>query len=456
MGNEYDFEQDFKYNHDSQVSLTINLPKTCYSKCEFIEGNLYLKTKKYMQEKYLINPEVSVSLNELHREGQKEADFDTFDEKNKSKNTSSEEEINLFTYQVDISKYQGANLLKGLSIPFQFQIPQKCYPSCIFNSNTYIRHLLTFNFTSIKAKKTAIIIIKNDQYYSLENNLYKSPAIYSREETKHQYAILNKGTFVASIKLPKNSFNYDETIPLTVEIDCSNLNIQVKSIKIALNVTQIVKNSKNKKENKSLKIKELLSKVIPLTLGDKKYHIDDNIKFPITLDNPKIMYKRIDSDKRKFTEKFKNVFLFPSIYDDILICEYSIKVTIEMNTLFSTNEDLELPIEFYEDQKINNKDNYVSQLPSLEEIEQNKNLQKSLTHQNPYNNYINTENNINNQLPQFPSQSYGFYPDYNNSNLNNFNSENKKDNYNMKPTEGNNNNNSDTIEDSDAPPPNIG
>ena len=85
MGSEYDFDHNFKYNHDSQVSLTINIPKTCYSKGEFIKGNLYLKTKQYMQEIYLLNPQLSVSFTELHIEGQQESDFDFDDKKDKSK-----------------------------------------------------------------------------------------------------------------------------------------------------------------------------------------------------------------------------------------------------------------------------------------------------------------------------------------------------------------------------------
>lgn len=401
MGSEYDFDHNFKYNHDSQVSLTINIPKTCYSKGEFIKGNLYLKTKQYMQEIYLLNPQLSVSFTELHIEGQQESDFDFDDKKDKSKKKSSEAEINLFTYPIDISSYGGSNLLKGLSIPFQIQAPQKCYPSCIFNATTYIRHFLTFDFISIRAKKSAIIIIKNDQYFSLENKLYKSPAVCTREVSKHQYAILNKGSFIASITLPKNSFKYDEIIPFKLEIDCSNLTIQVKTIKVSLNVTQTIKNNKNKKENKSLITKELESKVIPLTLGDKKYNIDDKIQFPITVDNPAIMYKRLDSDKRKFTEKYKNIFLFPTIYNDMLICEYSIKVFLEMNTLFSTNEEMEMPIEFYEDNKMENKNDYINDndndndLPSLEEIEQNQNLQKTLANNNSNLNNQD-ENNYNN------------------------------------------------------------
>ena len=502
MGNSYDFEHNFKYNYDSQVSLTINLPKTCYSKGEFILGNLYLKTKKYLQEKILINPQATVSLTELHNRGQQETDLDIYNQNDKSKENKMEEEILLFTYEMNLYRYSGANLFQGISIPFRFQIPFNCFPSCIFDSNIYIRHLLSFDFISIKAKKTAIIIIKNDKYFSLENNLYKSPSVSTRKVNKHQYAIFNKGYFSASITLQKNSFSYDEAIPFIVEIDCSNLTIQVRSITVSLNVMQTVKNINDIKENSVLKTKEIMSKNIVLTKGDKKYLIDDIIKFPSTLDNPKFIYKKLDSDKRNFSEKFKNIFLLPSLYNKILTCEYFIKIMLEMDTYFSTNESLEIPIEFYEDdhsninnininktkneQKLNNVkninyiDDYVDQLPDFEELErsqnqrsmisnnnfQNNNIpsQKSLTiPRNPYNNAFDY-NNINahnqqSQIQYYPNKNNfincnnnNSYLNNNNNNNTNYSEENKKN-----PTEINNTDyivedNTNKIEDSDAPP----
>ena len=469
MGNEYNFEEVYKYNHDSQVSLTINLPKTCYSKGEYISGNLYLKTKKYMQEGYLLNPQATVYLSEIHNNGQPESDFDIYEPKDKSKSDSSEEEKLLFYYEIDLSRYAGANLFQGISIPFELPIPTKCSPSCIFDKNIYIRHLLTFDFISIKAKKTSIIIIKNDKYFSLENNLYKSPAEYTSKITKHQYAIFNKGFFNVTIKLPKNSFKYDEVIPFLIEIDCTGLNIQVKSIKVSLNVMQTIKDNKDE-ENNIQKMKELANKNITLTKGDKKYLIDDVIKLPSTLDNPKKVYEKLDKDKRKFSEKYKNLFLLPSIYDKILVNEYFIKAMLEMDTIFSTNESFEMPIEFYEDENINevNKD---------KEIISNTNNTNNMINTNT--NYMNNTNNINNsnintnvvdeyveQLPDLEEierskinninenynnqQQYPIYPNSNNIDSNNYNNINYDTSNNNK--DSNEGNTTNDLENYGAPP----
>ena len=36
MGSEIDFVHAYKYNHESQVGLTMNISKTCYSKGDWI------------------------------------------------------------------------------------------------------------------------------------------------------------------------------------------------------------------------------------------------------------------------------------------------------------------------------------------------------------------------------------------------------------------------------------
>ncbi len=414
MGNDYDFEHTYKYNFESQISMTINLPKTCYCNGEFITGNLYLKTKPYMQERILISPKATVALKQLYNVNHQESDFDLSTQKENS-NTSLEKEINLFAYEINLSNFQGANLLQGVNIPFSLKIPENSFPSCIFDQNTYIRHFLIFNFISIKAKKTAIIIIKNHKYYSESNKLFKTPAICTEEINKHQYGIFNKGSFTASIKLAKNSFRYDETIPFLVEIDCSKLSIGVKSIIVSLNVSQIIKDDLNKSEIKSKKIKEIVSKNIELTKGDKKYIIDDIIKMPSTSDNPKIMYQQLDSDKRKFSEKFKNILLLPTLQSDILNCEYSIKVLFEMDSYFSTNESLEMPIELYENEIIVEKNEDID-LPDYDELIRSQNIKQ----QNNINNNCDFQqttfnNNIINQINNYNS-NYNYNKDYNENN----------------------------------------
>ena len=77
--------------------------------------------------------------------------------------------------------------------------------------------------------------------------ILKTPAICFKETTKHKL-FFSKGSFNASIKLPKNSFYYDEIVPFEVDIDASKLSIRIKSIRVSLERYQRKNYKKNHKE----------------------------------------------------------------------------------------------------------------------------------------------------------------------------------------------------------------
>ena len=98
-----------------------------------------------------------------------------------------------------------------------------------------------------------------------------------------------------------------------------------------------------------------------------------------------------------------NTFLYQSCYEDILNCQYSIKALIEINSMFSTNEFIEIPIDFYEDITDNNDSknkiilkNEDNDLPTLEEIIEEK-KQNEIINNGYYNiNYVENPNYFNN------------------------------------------------------------
>jgi hypothetical protein len=83
--------------------------------------------------------------------------------------------------------------------------------------------------------------------------------------------------------------------------------------------------------------------------GEKTYHIEDGIKLPLSSNdlNPEEVYKKLDKDKREPNLKFNNIKLYPSCNGGLLSCLYYITIVIETNTLFSTNEEIIIPIDFY-------------------------------------------------------------------------------------------------------------
>ena len=385
MGNELiNLEDKNIYNYDSQISMNIFLPKTCYFQGEVINGHIFLIAKVELKDHNLKSPSATITLREVQHYEFTPLDIDIYD--NQGQN---DEEKVLLKYPINFSNIEGENLSLGIKIPFQCQIPENCNPTCVFEPTSYISHFLDIEFTSINAKKTSIIVIKNSNYFTIENNLYKAPAIATIETSKHEYGIFSKGSFTASIKLPKNSFTYDEIVPFLIEINSSKLKIDIKTIKVSLNAILKVRSKLEPYKMRAVKIKEIVSKNIPLTKGEKIYSIDDIIKIPSTSDNPDIAYKKLDSDQRALTENF---LLYPTCYGGKLSCEYIIRVMIEMGSLFSTNEFLDIPLDFYEPQNnvggTNNNINNNNVNQGFNNINQNNDIETPLGN-NPNNNNMN-------------------------------------------------------------------
>ena len=410
MGNKNDTEYNFKYNYDSQVSFIISLTKISYSKGETVTGTMFLKTKPYLQETILYNPQASISFIEFQHSGEQETDFDIYG--SPSNNKLSKQEKIYFTYPLNLFAYNGANLYAGVNINFFVNLPKECSSSCFIDNNTYIKHFILIDFPTIRAKKSEAIIIKNTKYYTLENKLYKTPIISKLETSKHKYAVFNMGEIKATMTLSKNSFKYNETIYFIVEIDASKLTIEINGIKVSLIVNLKTRESNNSKDININKSIEIITKNIKVKKGEKRYYIDEFIKMPDNSYNPENLYKKYDGLKKL---KFNNeTFLYQPCYNDIINIQYSIRAMIEINSLFSTNEFMEIPIDFYADENINNNENKNvniknnnnnnnnlenddDELPSLEEIikgDNQKKVENKIDDKGNFN--INYVDNINN------------------------------------------------------------
>ena len=408
MGNKNDIEYNFKYNYDSQVSFIISLTKISYSKGETVTGTMFLKTKPYLQETILYNPQASISFIEFQHSGEQETDFDIYG--SPSNNKLSKQEKIYFTYPLNLFAYNGANLYAGVNINFFVNLPKECSSSCFIDNNTYIKHFILIDFPTIRAKKSEAIIIKNTKYYTLENKLYKTPIISKLETSKHKYAVFNMGEIKATMTLSKNSFKYNETIYFIVEIDASKLTIEINGIKVSLIVNLKTRESNNSKDININKSIEIITKNIKVKKGEKRYYIDEFIKMPDNSYNPENLYKKYDGLKKL---KFNNeTFLYQPCYNDIINIQYSIRSMIEINSLFSTNEFMEIPIDFYADENINNNENKNvniknnnnnnlenddDELPSLEEIikgDNQKKIENIIDDNGNFN--INYVDNINN------------------------------------------------------------
>ena len=355
-----DFYLGDEFNYENDVSLSIELDKTCYSKGEKINGTLILSPEQNSTHTELVNPYAKFSFIEK----QCYEFLETFYEKDRDiiKPTRKNiEEIKILgSYPMNFSKYEKSNMLPNLKIPFQIMIPINAYPSLISDKNTYILHFLTCELESLKVKKSIPFIIKNNPYFTKENKLLKIPYETKQLIGKHKFAIFSCGNFEVKINLEKNICPYNENLPITIDIDCSNLNnIKLKGVNIYIFRTFRKNSQKNKNLMKEEKTEEIVRKTLPLREGEITYHIEDGIKLPISSNNlnPEIVYQLLDKNKDQGMKKFQNIKLFPSCSGGLLSCNYFLKIIIETNTLFSTNEEMIIPVDFYSSSNNNKEDN---------------------------------------------------------------------------------------------------
>ena len=339
MGN--DFNSNKKYNSENFVSLSIQTNKKCFSQGEFITGSLYLKGKPGLIQTQLIDPLAMATLTEFqHYSYEEEHGHD-----DRREIDVNEEKI-IFQLRLDFSDYRGANLMNGVQIPFSVQITN-CHPTCYFDFKTYVRHYFTIEFPSIQSKRTIFIVIKNHQNFTLENFLYKSPAIEQREKTKHKL-MFSKGKFAAVLKLAKNVFTYDENINFELEIDCTQLDLKIKSVEIDLLriENRNYKNNETKVRNSSSK--KISSKKITLVKGQPKYLIQDCIQFPLLVDfNPIQIYKQLDSLPEIDEKLIRKIHLAPSCIGGLLSVDYYLRVELNIDSILSTDEKIKMRIDFY-------------------------------------------------------------------------------------------------------------
>ena len=244
--------------------------------------------------------------------------------------------------------FEGSNLLNKIKIPFQIQVPSKAYPTCNFSLSNYVHHFLIVDFPSIEAKRTVGFVIKNNPYFTKENRLLLSPAIYLKE-MKIRSLFSEKGTFKASLKLPTNKFSYDEKIPFEIDIDATNLKVKLKKVEICLFRVEKKNSAFNHTKTLYENEKIITKKIIPLLYFVKKYHIEDDIKLQSEniFDNPNNAYKMLDSDKRDFLEKIIDIELYPSCKGGIISCQYKLVLIIYADTFFHIPNKIEIPIDLY-------------------------------------------------------------------------------------------------------------
>lgn len=388
MGNDNNIKK--MYNEEKEVKLDISLNKVCYLPGEKIIGNLDIQPNIGINETILNDTNVTIRIIQLQYYSYTEGSGDD------ATTISERDEKDIFIENFNFITFKGANILSGINIPFSITIPLNIHASVIYYAN-YAKHFLFVDFPGIKAKRTIMIIIKRFEQFSYENKLLKIPTnafgdFYQKKKYKYK-----GGKVTCFLKLPKNRFYYFELIPLEIYLDRTELNMEVKAIKLSL-IMKIHYNYKfdEKKHRKTIMNLNIFTREYSVNNSQNKFEIKEYIK----LQNDSIFSQYISLDdkyclleslkKIELDYKFDNMILMPFCFGGLINPEYYFQVDIIYQSWGSTNT-LNLPIDIYtnnNDSKrfdtssnINNfenkNNNFFNDINSIEEDDFKKNIAES-------------------------------------------------------------------------------
>ena len=192
-------EEDFiEFVNEKKISINISIEKIIFFPGEEIKGFIYIKGKPILTNPLLLYSLVSVSLTQIYYyEYDLESKIETDEGQEKLKiklpfidKIREKEKQILYSTVFNYNQFLGFNIMNGLQLPFQLVLPQNLDPS-FYYQNSYIRHILTFDFLGLESKNSIGLVIKNPRYFSLENQSLKEPLSVFKDMTKTKMIFFN-------------------------------------------------------------------------------------------------------------------------------------------------------------------------------------------------------------------------------------------------------------------------
>ena len=325
--------------NEKKAEINIELNKVCYFPEEYILGTIIIFPKLENIEPFNEHPELIIKLEENQ--------INIYSQPNGYSNYTSKIGINniLIDKRLNLKDSIIQDYSAGIKVPFSVQIPKRAYPTVI-SVNINISHIFIVEIPCCNVREIKNIVIKNT---FPENVLIKN--IEKNSKFKKSKLCSNKGSISCKVKLPKNYFFYNENIPFEVNIDCSKLDLKIKGIKVILFRIITIKMGKtdccsyNGLEKFEIPI---IYKDIPLEKGLTMYNIFNFINF-----YPLNAYEELEKqglDKfndEKIGKKINQ--LFPCCNSELISIVYFLKIQVNFDTLFTSDENIiNIPLYFTE------------------------------------------------------------------------------------------------------------
>ena len=334
-----------KFNYGQNLPINIELNKVCYFPEEFISGTITLSPRLEVFEPLLDQPELFIILDEYQ--------CYTYVTNNGKKSTThrAHKKNNLINIKLIFKDYITTDYKPEITFPFKVQIPKEAYPSLLFNEEEFVRHYLSIEVPHCKAKRSKVIIIRN---------VFPSKVLTKNFETKKEFSksklFSDKGSVTVKVKMPKNFYFYDESIPFEMDIDCSNLDqkLKIKCVKVLLARRKRINYTKERTKERYSGQKEIYTKEINLEKGLTNYTISDIVNFPTESQYPPKIYEEFEKHGiYEVNDKKLNIKLYPSCRLGVLSCEYFLKFRLYFDSLLTFNEKLKIPLYFTENNELN-------------------------------------------------------------------------------------------------------
>ena len=325
---------------EKKADINIELNKVCYFPEEYILGTIIIFPKLENIEPFNENPELIIKLEENQISTYRKQNGYSFSiEKISINNILIDKRLNL--KDSIIQDYSA-----GIKVPFSVQIPKRAYPTVIYFNFAFINHIFIVEIPCCNVRGIKNIVIKNT---FPENVLIKN--IERNSKFKKSKLCSNKGSISCKVKLPKNYFFYNENIPFEVNIDCSKLDLKIKGIKAIL--FRIITRKIGKTDCCSYNGLEkfeipIIYKDIPLEKGLTMYNIFNFINlYPLNA------YEELEKqglDKVNEEQIGKKINqLFPCCNSELISIVYFLKIQVNFDTLFTSDENIiNIPLYFTE------------------------------------------------------------------------------------------------------------
>lgn len=388
------------YIEEDNLSIQIKLQKSCYYPGETLNGTIILqaKTNKISSVFNFTNAVISI------------AQYQQYKFYLENILLSKDERNILSSNSINFKKYKNRSILIPLSLPFNIKIPRETDPSFIHDETNFIRHFLIIKFPSIKCKNSIGIIIQNRQNLLKENGLFKEAVEKFNDVRKAD--LLRKYSKIAYLfRTDKNSYAYNEIIPYEIIMNCTECDIDISYLRVSLKRI-IYFGANDKIESKIIMLKNYK---ISERSKRKIFKIAGHFLFPVLSDyfsvNPMNIYNYFNKRTLEDSDKiFQNIFLFPTCFSSLFICNYCLEFEIIFNSIFVKNEILSIPIELYTPLKIIEVDDKKCFNKNTDD-EMNKNLTPNEETPNGdddnfINNIINDDNLININDPDLNSNDF--------------------------------------------------